>query len=301
VSANADADALALSARDVEKDFGDDGVLRGVDLDVHDGEVLALLGPNGVGKTVLLSVLAGAVTPSTGDVDVYGTARADCPGEHTSFLRQESLSVPSLSGRENVAFYDRLHPGFTDRWERYVDLLDVADALDDRVETYSGGMARKLELAIALSIDADVYLLDEPTAGVDVAMVEGVHELVRERREAGATIVYSSHRPTDVELADRVAFVRDGRIGAVDDPDALLAAVPDVVRVQGVAGTGALAPLVVDEHVFAEGGDRRGFGRPDLDAAAVERTLDGDQATVTTPTFVDLFNYHVHLDATAPE
>ncbi|WP_135820273.1 ABC transporter ATP-binding protein [Halostella litorea] len=296
-----DADAApALCARGVRKSFGDDGVLDGVDLTVRDDETLALLGPNGVGKTVLLSCLAGATTPTAGEVEVFGRPRGDCPGEHTSYLRQEALTVPSLTGRENVRFYGRVHPAFTDRWERYVDDLGVADALDDRVSTYSGGMRRKLELAIALSVDAPVYLLDEPTAGVDVSMVECVHDFVRERREAGATVVLSSHRPADVDLADRVAFVREGHVGAVDDPDALLDAVPPVVRVRGTAAAGALAEFAVDDEVFEEGGDVRGFLRPDASVEAVERAFDADAVTVADPTFTDLFNYHVHLPTTAP-
>jgi len=300
VSAPADDGTPALRARGVRKSFGDDGVLDGVDLTVRGDETLALLGPNGVGKTVLLSCLAGATTPGAGEIDVFGDPRADCPGEHTSYLRQESLTVPSLTGRENVAFYDRVHPAFTDRWERSVEALGVADALDDRVETYSGGMRRKLELAIALAVDAPVYLLDEPTAGVDVSMVERVHDLVRERREAGATVVLSSHRPADVDIADRVAFVRDGRIGAVDAPDALLSAVPSVVRVRGTAAASALAEFVVDGEVFEEGGDVRGFLRPDASVDAVERAVSPAGVAVADATFTDLFNYHVHLDATSP-
>jgi len=293
------ADRPVLEARNVRKEFGDDGVLDGVDLTVRDNEVLLLMGPNGTGKTVLLSCLAGATEPTDGSVSVFGTPVAEDGGHSLSLLLQGGASVDTLSGRETAAFYARLHPEFTDRWREYVEDLGLAGDLDKRTKHYSEGMKRKLELSLALSVDAPLYLLDEPTAGVDLSMVQSFHRVVRDRVDDGATVVATSHRPVDADLADRVAFVNGGGgVLAVDTPGALLAGVPTVVRVVGGGGTAAasdaLAPHVVGE-AFYHGDERRGFLRDDATVDDVRAAAGGD-ATVETvePSYTDAFNYYVH-------
>jgi ABC-2 type transport system ATP-binding protein len=288
------ADQPVLEARNVRKEFGDDGVLDGVDLTVAENEVLLLMGPNGTGKTVLLSCLAGATEPTDGSVSVFGTPVAEDGGHSLSLLLQGGASVDTLSGRETAAFYARLHPEFTERWREYVDDLGLADDLDKRTKHYSEGMKRKLELSLALSVDAPLYLLDEPTAGVDLSMVQSFHRVVRDRVDDGATVVATSHRPVDADLADRVAFVNGGGVLAVDTPDALLDGVPTVVRVVGgAAASDALDPHVVGEP-FYHGDERRGFLCDDATVDDV-RAAAGD-ATVETvePSYTDAFNYYVH-------
>jgi ABC-2 type transport system ATP-binding protein len=286
----------AIEARDVHKQFGDDGILEGVDLTVRDGEILALLGPNGVGKTVLLSCLAGSTTPAEGEIDVYGTPVSEVPGEHVSFLMQEAMAVDSLTGRENIEFYSRLHPSFTDRWRDYVERLGIADDLDKRVENYSGGMTRKLEFAITLSIDVDVYLLDEPTAGVDLSMVQQFHDCILERNEAGRTVVVTSHLPADIELADRIAFMRDGTVTETGSPEDLLGAVPSVVRVDGARAASAAESHVRDGRLFRAGAEARGFLKADRSVGDVEAAVeDGVRVTDSRPTYTDMFNYFVHM------
>jgi dienelactone hydrolase len=143
---------IAVETRNLTKSFGDNpAVFEGVDLSFRRGETTLLMGPNGSGKTVLLSCLAGGLRPSAGSVSVLG----DRPGDARSqlvFMLQDGLAVDELSGRENAAFYTALHPGATDRWRAVADRLDL-DALDRRVADYSGGMRRKLELALTLSVD----------------------------------------------------------------------------------------------------------------------------------------------------
>ncbi|WP_336034507.1 ABC transporter ATP-binding protein [Halobacterium yunchengense] len=290
------ADAPAVEARGVRKAYGDDGVLDGVDLTVRENEVLLLMGPNGTGKTVLLSCLAGSVEPSAGDVRVFGDPVAEDGGRSLSLLLQGGASVDTLSGRETAEFYASLHPEFTDRWRGLVDDLGLADDLDKRTKYYSEGMKRKLELALALSVDVPLYLLDEPTAGVDLSMVQSFHRAIRDRVADGGTVVVTSHRPVDAQLADRVAFVTGGGVSAVDAPDALLDGVPTVVRVvAGGTADGAIESLVVDGRLFYHGDERRGFLADDATVAAV-RDAAPASATVETvePSYTDAFNYYVH-------
>jgi ABC-2 type transport system ATP-binding protein len=283
----------ALRSRGVVKEFGDEGVVRGADLTVERGEILLLMGPNGVGKTVLLSCLAGSATPTEGAAEVLGRPVGADGGDSLVFGLQNSLAVDTLTGRENVAFYSRLHHRFTDRWEDYVGRLGLADDLDKRVGDYSEGMKRKLELALTMSVDVPVYLLDEPTAGVDLTNVRRFHDIILERHDEETTMLVSSHRPLDVELADRVAFMPDGTITTVGTPEELLAAVPPVVRVTGTTEMAAAEGFVADGRLFPVGGEARGFLAPDATLSELRATVES--AERIEPTATDLFNYHVHV------
>lgn len=291
----------ALTATGVSVDFGDDGVVDDADLRVESDEVLLLLGPNGVGKTVLLSCLAGSRRPTTGEIRIDGRPVEDDGGEGLSFLRQDAMAVDRLTGRENAAFYGRLHPSFTDRWRDYVDRFELTGDLDRRVADYSAGMKRKLELALATSVDVPLYLLDEPTAGVDLSMVQRFHDVLLERNADGAALVVTSHRPADAEIADRIAFVVDGTVAESGAPADLFDRVPDVVRVSGTRALDAAADHVLGGDLFGAGAEARGFLRDGSDADDVRAALDheaspGVSVSRAEPTYTDLFNYYVHVD-----
>jgi ABC-2 type transport system ATP-binding protein len=287
---------IALRSRGVEKDFGTDDVVRGADLAVREGEILLLMGPNGVGKTVLLSCLAGSQHPTDGSVEVFGDPVTEDGGDSLAFLLQDSMAVETLTGRENVDFYARLHHSFTDRWERYLDRLGLTEDLDKLVGDYSEGMKRKLELSLAMSVDVPIYLLDEPTAGVDLTNIQRFHDIILDGHERGKTFLVSSHRPMDADLADRIAFMPDGTITAVGTPEELLDAVPTTVRVTGTDAIRDAEDFVVDGQLFPVGGEARGFLRPDETVADLRAQLADDTAVeVIDPTHTDLFNYYVHI------
>ncbi len=289
----------ALQATALRKDYGDDDIVEGADLTVREGEILVLMGPNGVGKTVLLSCLAGSERPTEGSVEVFGEPVATDDGENLTFLLQDTMAVETLTGGENVEFYSRLHHRFTDRWEEYAETLGIDDALGKAVKHYSEGMKRKLELSLTMSVDVPVYVLDEPTAGVDLTNIQRFHDIILEQYEAGKTFVVSSHRPMDADLADRIAFMPDGTISTVGTPAELMTAVPPVVRVTGTDAMGVAAEFVVDGQLFPLGGEARGFLKPDHSIGDLTAGLDGTEATVEEidPTYTDMFNYHVHVDS----
>lgn len=285
----------AIESRGVAKRFGADGIVSGADLAVEEGEVLLLMGPNGVGKTVLLSCLAGSQEPTEGTVEVLGRPVEEDGGDSLTFLLQDSMAVETLSGRENVGFYSRLHHQFTDRWHEYVDRLGLTGDLDKRVEHYSEGMKRKLELALTMSVDVPVYLLDEPTAGVDLTNIQRFHDIILEEHEAGKTVVVSSHRPLDANIADRVAFMPDGKVSTVGDPDELMAAVPPVVRVTGSEAM-RTAENYVQGRLFPVGGEARGFLADDVAFRELTGAVGGEHVERIDPTYTDLFNYYVHVE-----
>lgn len=290
---------LALSGTGLCKVFGpDDRILEGVDLEVREGEILLLMGPNGVGKTVLLSCLAGSELPTEGEIEVFGESPQAAAGDTLGFLLQDSVAVETLTGRENVDFYGRVHPRFTDRWETYVEDLGIADDLGKLVEAYSEGMKRKLEFSLTMSADVPLYLLDEPTAGVDLTNVQRFHDVILERNGAGATVVLSSHRPIDASLADRIAFIPDGTISTAGTPGELLESVPPVVRVSGRSAIRTAETYVVDGELFPLGGEARGFLAADSDLEALRAAIEGDghaRVTEVEPNYTDLFNYYVHI------
>jgi ABC-2 type transport system ATP-binding protein len=208
------------------------------------------------------------------------------------------MTVDTLTGRENAAFHADLHPQWTGRWAAYADRLGLTDEdLSRRVGTYSAGMRRKLELALALSVDVPVYLLDEPTAGVDLTVIQRFHDLILEQYERGKTVVVTSHRPMDVDLADRIAFMPDDRVTRVGTPAELVDEVPPVVRVVGTDAMDVATDYVRDGQLFPLGGEARGYLAADTSVEALDAAV-GDDARIETvePTHADLFNYYVHVD-----
>lgn len=277
-----------VAVSDLHKSYGQEGILADVNLTVEAGETLVLMGPNGVGKSVLLSCLSGSVRPSSGTVNIFGRSASGENGD-TSFLLQDALCLDRLTGRENLRFYSQLHPDFTDEWREYVSRLDLTDDLEKRVEHYSGGMRRKLELAIALSVDAPIYILDEPTASLDLAVIQEIHEMFREKQREGKTLVVASHLPMDADVADRMAFLTDAGIVTTGTPEELLASVPPVVF---TADTHASALTnVVDGRVFETDGSVRGFLSATIDEDEAVAIAEKNELDVVEPTYTDLFNY----------
>lgn len=298
----------AIVAKGLHKSFGHERILEDLNLSVEEGELLVLMGPNGAGKSVLLSCLAGSEHPSDGSVEVLGAAATE-RNDTTSFLLQDALCLDRLTGRENIAFYSRLHPRFTDNWNDYVKRFEIASNLDRKVEVFSGGMKRKLELAIALSLDVPIYLLDEPTAALDLSVIQDVHSLLRNHQTAGKTVVITSHLPIDADIADRIAFLYNGRIITTGTPDELLNSLPPVLTTTDTHAS-RLAKIVVAGRLFEDDSRVRGFLSQDSkrnnigteeDAEGVSDYIDSDKIIETEPTYTDLFNYYTKLSPAAGE
>lgn len=258
-----------------------------------DSEITLLMGPNGIGRTILLSCIAGGLHPDAGEIGVLGVAPEEA-GRRLSFILKDAMLVDELTRREDVAFFRHLHPRSTETPDDILERLAFdTGALEREVGDYSGGMKRKLELAIALSVDVSLYLLDEPTAALDMTTVERVHVMLVEQRAAGETILVSSHLPADADPADHIAVVTEVGISATGSPTELLETVPWVVLSGGSADiTGA----VREGRLFEGELRRRGFLREDTDPKTVAATGQGAAVEVREPPYTDLFNYYVHLE-----
>ncbi|MFF2830380.1 ABC transporter ATP-binding protein [Cellulosimicrobium cellulans] len=210
--------APAVRVRGIEKSFGDLRVLRGVDLDVTPGSIFALLGSNGAGKTTLVRILSTLLTPDAGTASVHGHDVVDQPGqvrESISLTGQFAAVDEVLTGRENLVLVARLRH-LKDPGHVADDLLarfSLTDAGSRRAGTYSGGMRRRLDIAMSLIGDPPVIFLDEPTTGLDPQARIEVWATVRELAQGGTTVLLTTQYLDEAEqLADRIAILHRGTI-----------------------------------------------------------------------------------------
>ena len=210
---------------DVRKAFGATRAVDGLRLTINPGEVVALLGPNGSGKTTTLKMAAGLVRPDGGRVTI-GEPPVDAADPRArralSFLPQRVAFPEALTGREVVDFYRRLRALDPDRATAVLRFASLNGAGERPVGTYSGGMVQRLGLAVAMLPDAETLLLDEPTAALDPQGLQAFYSLLSERRSPRQSILFTSHQVADVErLADRIVVMAGGRLAGEYTRDAL--------------------------------------------------------------------------------
>lgn len=203
-----------ISFRGFGKTYGRHEAVKGLDLNVGAGEVVALLGPNGSGKTTSLKAAAGLVKPTRGAVLVGNPGRPSGEPEARrclSFLPQRVAFQESLSGQEVLKFHRQIRGVDEARASAALDVAALNGAVVRAVSTYSGGMLQRLGLAVALLPDAPVFLLDEPTAALDPDGLEAFYQVIAKARADGRAVLFTSHQMGDAErLADRFAILVDG-------------------------------------------------------------------------------------------
>jgi ABC-2 type transport system ATP-binding protein len=210
--------APAISVRGLEKSFTDVSVLRGVDFDVARGSIFALLGSNGAGKTTAVKILSTLLIADAGTATINGFDVAGQPAEvreSISLTGQFAAVDEILSGRENLVLVARLrhlkHPGAIA--DELLARFSLADAGGRRVATYSGGMRRRLDIAMSLIGDPPVIFLDEPTTGLDPQGRLEVWDAVKKLAGQGTTVLLTTQYLDEAEqLADRIAILHEGRI-----------------------------------------------------------------------------------------
>lgn len=213
---------VAVSIADVVKRFGSLTALAGVSLSIGQGEFFGLLGPNGAGKTTLISCLAGLVRPDSGKLSVLGHDVVDDYREarrRLGVVPQELVFDPFFTVRETL----RIQSGYfglrrNDDWiDEILANLDLTDKADTNMRRLSGGMKRRVLVAQALVHKPPVIVLDEPTAGVDVELRQGLWQFVRRLNGEGHTIILTTHYLEEAEaLCGRIALLKQGRVVALD-------------------------------------------------------------------------------------
>jgi ABC-2 type transport system ATP-binding protein len=272
-------DTTAFALEDVTKRYGAVRALDAVSFSAAPGQLFGLIGPDGAGKTTTIRLLCGLLHTDGGRVRLLGHDPVREHGQITrsvGYLSQRFSLYGDLSIDENIAFFAEIHGlrGYEARRDRLLDLTQLRPFRDRLAERLSGGMKQKLALACTLIHEPRVILLDEPTTGVDPVSRREFWKLLSEFLELGITILVSTPYLDEAERCARVALLHDGRLMALDTPDALRASLPGRI-VEMIAGDQARAvsvardePGVDDVQTFGERTHVRFAARAGADAAA---------------------------------
>ena len=298
--------AIAISASGLRKSFGDKTVLDGIDLNIPSGSVFALLGPNGAGKTTAVKILSTLLSPDGGTASIAGNDLATNPKGVRSAIGvtgQFSAVDGLLTGEENLMLMGALHHMSRREARRttaeLLDRFDIADAARKPASTYSGGMKRRLDLAMTLVGAPRIIFLDEPTTGLDPRSRRGMWQIVRDLVSSGVTVFLTTQYLEEADqLADRIAVLDGGRIVAEGTAQELKRRIPGGHVVLHFTDDSAItaAAGIVDEatressahtlRVPSDGSITALRGLLDqLDAASIEVS----ELSVHTPDLDDVF------------
>lgn len=219
-----------IEVSDLRKSFGSTPAVAGVTFDVRAGETFGLLGPNGAGKSTTIAMLTGALAPDSGTIRLADRGAPIEPAIRRLIgVAPQTLSLyEELTAFENLSFFGRMYGlaagKLAERVAWALEFAELTERRRDRVKTFSGGMKRRLNLAVALVHEPQVIFLDEPTAGVDPQSRNHIFERIEQLRGEGRTVVYTTHYMEEAQrLCDRVAIMDHGKILDIDTIPALLA------------------------------------------------------------------------------
>ncbi len=276
---------VAVRISQLTKRFGQLVAVDDLSLEIRRGEVFGLLGPNGAGKTTTVNMCVGLLGPDGGTVELDGAGKPTNAAVRARIgVAPQSLAIyDELTAQENLEFFARLYGlGGAARRERVrwaLDFVGLADRCRDRVQTYSGGMKRRLNLAAGLVHDPELLICDEPTVGVDPQSRNAILERILELKRLGRTVIYTSHYMDEVErICDRVGIIDHGRLLALDTVDELIrkhggddlviAATP-----HGEVRVATREPLAELQKLLGSGGlGRFRVERPDLEQVFLNLT-----------------------------
>ncbi len=215
----------AVEVKNLDKNYGSFRGVKGISFEVEDREVFGLIGPNGAGKTTTLRVIATLLEISGGSVNVFGHDLAKEPHEVRkilSYLPEDAGAYKNLTGRDYLRFIANFFgSGQTakDIVSRGIEIANLGDRIDDKVNTYSKGMTRRLLVGRALMTNPRLAILDELTSGLDVVNAQEIRKIVKDIARKGTTVLLSSHNMLEVEyMCDRIALINDGVIVEMGTP-----------------------------------------------------------------------------------
>jgi ABC-2 type transport system ATP-binding protein len=209
----------AVEVRELVKDYGSFRALRGISFEVNEREIFGLIGPNGAGKTTALRVIATLLQITSGSIKVFDFELPKGAGEVRkiiSYLPEEAGAYKNLTGKGYLNFIAKFFgegQKFQNMVQRGTEIANLGERIDDKVDTYSKGMTRRLLVGRALMANPKLAIFDEPTSGLDVINAQEVRKIINSSVEAGMAVLLSSHNMLEVELlCHRIALINDGSI-----------------------------------------------------------------------------------------
>jgi ABC-2 type transport system ATP-binding protein len=232
-----------IEAQSLVKRYGTAEAVKGLSFAIRQGEIFGFLGPNGAGKTTTISMLSCLMEPSAGTASVAGYDVVKASSEvkrRIGLVPQELALYDTLSACDNLDYFGRIYGlhgrDLRRRVDEVLEMVGLTERARAAVKTYSGGMKRRLNIAAGLLHHPEVLFLDEPTVGVDPQSRNAIFEHVEQMRDAGMTILYTTHYMEEAErLCNRVAIIDEGRIVALDTPRKLIADLGEGIIHLGVA------------------------------------------------------------------
>lgn len=227
-----------LKVENLKKYFKKVKAVDGISFEVKKGEIFGLLGPNGAGKSTTISMISTLFKPTSGDILFKGKSIFENPKEiqkNLGIVPQEIALYPTLSGYENLRFWGNVYglrgKKLKLRIEEVAEIIGIKDRLKDKIEKYSGGMKRRINIGVALLHKPELLIMDEPTVGIDPQSRKHILDTVLSLNKEGMTIIYTSHYMEEVEyLCSRISIMDKGKIIATGTKDELI----DIVKGQKV-------------------------------------------------------------------
>jgi ABC-2 type transport system ATP-binding protein len=268
---------IMVETKDLAKTFGNSQkgevqAVKGINLQIQKGEIFSLLGPNGAGKTTTISMISGLTEPTRGDAFIGGFSIIHQPLQAKRLLGvipQEIALYPTLNARQNLEFFGKMYGlGGTSLNQRIDDMLEFVELSDrqkDKVETYSGGMKRRINIAAGLLHDPQVVYMDEPTVGIDPQSRRRILDTVKLLRDQrGITVLYTTHLMEEAqELSDRVGIIDHGEIIALGTSGDLIQQVGEQDRLIFKVGEAQVSdPLLEQIRTSVEGVTRVVYDPP---------------------------------------
>ena len=221
---------VAIQVTNLDKRFEEIHAVNHVSFDVRQGEVFSLLGPNGAGKSTTISMISGLIPPDEGDALILGhsiTQDSAAAKTHTGVVPQEIALYEDLSARENLEFWGKMYglrgQQLKTRVDQVLEMIGLADRQKDRIEKYSGGMKRRVNIGVGLLHEPQVIIMDEPTVGIDPQSRRHILDGVKQLQADGATVLYTTHYMEEAqELSDQIAIMDEGVIIAQGSHDELV-------------------------------------------------------------------------------
>lgn len=212
-----------IELKNIAKSFGKQNVLKNINLNVQQGQIVGLIGPSGSGKSTIIKIALGMEVADKGTAEIF---EAKMPNRKLlskiGYMAQTDALYMTLTGFENLKFYAKMKGIKSSELQLQIDhvaeVVDLKDALDKRVEGYSGGMMRRLSLGIALLGNPKLLILDEPTVGIDPALRRKIWRELKRIKNNGQSILITTHVMDEAEQVDEVALILDGNVIALDSP-----------------------------------------------------------------------------------